>query len=108
LVDVEVYLRVSMNTVPHVVMSLLALGAILSGCSCGEYRPQEGKSVKLLSASPTGTFNNATANSPQVKCDAKRNCTMTFKDGADPNINWSVDFTLDSTEQVTDHPWREL
>ena len=64
--------------------------------------------MKVLSASPSGTFTNATAGSPQVKCDAKRNCTMTFKDGADATINWSVDFTLDSTEQVTDNPWRSL
>lgn len=87
---------------------LLGLGAILAGCSCGEYRPAEGRSANLPSASPSGSYSNATPNSPQLKCDTKRNCTLTFKDGADASVTWSVEFALDSTEQVTDYPGRDL
>ena len=90
------------------ICSLIALGAVLSGCSCGKNRPAEGKSVSLPSAGPTGTFTGNYKDDPQVKCDASRNCTMTFKDGVDAGVTWSVDFTLDSSGQSTTRVWREL
>jgi len=87
---------------------LLALGAILSGCSCGTYHPEAGKSARLPSASPSGTFTSNSSDDPQVKCDTKRNCTMTFKDGVTAGVTWTVDFTLDSVGQSTAYPRRDL
>ena len=95
--------------IPSITLApLLGLGAILSGCSCGTYKPEAGKSADRSSTSPVGTFSNSATGLKQVKCDAKRNCTLTFKDQFDESLTWTVDFSLDSSETTTCYPRRDL
>lgn len=96
-----------MNTPSRTLIPLLALGAILSGCSCGEYRPESSKQVDLTSTSPSGAYSEIHRDY-QLNCDASRNCTLTFKDGLNPGVTWSMDFTYDSSGLSSEYASRNL
>lgn len=93
---------------PMEFLPLLLLGAFLSACTCGEYRPAEDRAIDSTKAKPVGLYAPDSGTDASFRCDAAGKCSLVLRDDLDTNVRWTVQFALDSEDTKSSSVWRDL